>query len=111
VDEWLIRRRLVVLDLLYTYASTRIAASLSTLIGCGLIVVDHEHLVASTAAGMLVALLGTALPLLGKLAGLRLPKRKPKARGKGPDDWADRPVMDPSWSPDDTTHVGKPDER
>ncbi|MEZ0310187.1 MAG: hypothetical protein ACAI38_00340 [Myxococcota bacterium] len=111
IDEWLIRRRLVVLDLLYTYGSTRLSASLATLTGCGLIVFDHEHLVASAAGGMLVAMIGTALPLLGKLGGLRLPKRKAKARGKGPDDWADRPVIDPTWSADDTTHVGKPDER
>ncbi len=112
VDEWLIRRRLVVLDLLYTYGPTRITAFLSTLAGCVLILIDHEHLMASTTSGMLMAMVGTALPLLGKLGGLRLPKRKPKERGQGPEDWADREVLDhQTWSPDDTTHVGKPGER
>jgi hypothetical protein len=111
VDEHLIRRRDVVLDVLYTYGPTRYAASIPTVLGCALVVVHHEHLVASSAVGMSLAMLGTALPLLGRLAALRLPKRKRRARGKGPDDWADRPVMDQAWSPDDTTHVGKPDER
>jgi len=111
VDEWFIRRRVVVLDVLYTYGPTRVAASASVVVGCSLIALDHDDLVASAAGGMLVALLGTAMPLLGKLTGLRLPKRKRKTRGKGPDDWADRPIVDPTWSPEDTTRVGKPDER
>ena len=111
VDEWLIRRRLVVLDLLYTYGPTRIAASLSTAAGCGLIAFEHEDLLSSAAGGMLVAMVGTTLPLAGRLGDLRPFKRRPKERGKGPDDWADRAVLDhQTWNPEDTTRVGKPEE-
>lgn len=110
VDEWVVRRRGVVLDVLYTYGPTRVCAVLGTLAGCALIVVDREHLVAATAGGMLLAIVGTALPLLGRLRVAAKWKRAKKAqpsRGEGPENWADQPMIDQPWSTEDTTHVGE----
>lgn len=110
VDEWLLRQRGVVLDVLYTYGPTRFFALAGTLAGCALIVVDREHLVAASAGGMLLAMLGTAAPLLGRLRvaskGKRA-KKTPPARGQGPENWADQPMIDQPWGADDTTRAGK----
>ena len=102
-DEWLIRRQTLVLDELYTASATRLPAFIGTFFGCAFIAYDHEHLAGSTALGMLIATIGTSLPLLAGCPNAhRRRQRRLKVRAKA---MGRSPRGRQPWSPEDTTRV------